>query len=59
MSKRTNPTPPLRLIQSPATEPRWQDLPSHQQEELLRHLGRMLAERLTVPDATAEGTHER
>jgi len=43
---------------APSAQPRWQDLPTNHQEELLRRLGRMLAERLAVPDVTAEGTHE-
>jgi hypothetical protein len=57
MSDRPTTTPP-RLTTPPPVEPRWQDLPTHQQEELLRRLGRMLAERLAAPDAPAEGTHE-
>ena len=52
------PRTPPRLNPSPPTEPIWQDLPSGQREELLQRLGRMLADRLAVPDAPAEGTHE-
>ena len=58
MSNRPASTPPPRLNPSPRTEPRWQDLPSRQQEELLQRLGRMVADRLANPDAPAEGPHE-
>ncbi len=47
---------PPRL--TPPPEPRWQDLPTRQREELLRHLGRMLADRLAAPGTPAEGRHE-
>ena len=47
---------PPRLNPAPPTEPRWQDLPASQQQELLRRLGRMLADRLAAPDPPAEGT---
>jgi hypothetical protein len=33
-------------------------LPTDQQEQLLRHLGRMLAERLAAPDAPKEAGRE-
>jgi hypothetical protein len=58
MSDRPAPVPPPRLSPPRSTGPRWQDLPTSRQEELLRRLGRMLAERLDGPDAPAEGAHE-
>lgn len=50
MSDRAAPAPPPRLTPPPA-QPRWEDLPTRQREELLQHLGRMLAARLAAPDA--------
>ena len=54
---------PTRLRSPPrlsprATGPRWQDLPKSRQEDLLRRLGQMLAERLADPDVPTEGKPE-
>lgn len=59
MSEQLVLAPPPRLNLESPTEPRWQDLPTTQQEELLRRLGRMLADRLAVLDAPKEATHEQ
>ncbi|WP_165066796.1 hypothetical protein [Paludisphaera rhizosphaerae] len=58
MPDRIASVPPPRLKPPRPTGPRWQDLPESRREELLRRLGRMLAERLADPDAQAEGTHD-
>ncbi len=43
----------------PPDQPRWQDLPTQRQEELLRLLGRMLDDRLALAAAGEEVTHDR
>jgi hypothetical protein len=50
--------PPRLTAMPPSIEPRWQDLPPNRQEELLRLLGQMLADRLAVADADKEVTHD-
>ena len=52
-------TPPRLKATPPPTEPRWPDLPLDRQEELLRLLGRMLADRLAVADPVGEVRHDR